>query len=136
MDADIFNYVSQCHVCSLWSKTTGESPYPTISEPIHLDVVLHRHYLEYSHALSFINMATDYPVVILLSFTFNDQDVKSAFVTHWLTLFGAPKCMIADNATTFFLLFDTLQPRFGTIIQVKCLPTLKAMDKSNESIVL
>ena len=73
MDADILNYVSQCHVCSLWSKTTGESPYPTISEPnatirfdtvqmdiIHFDVVLDRHNLEYSHALSLIDMATGY----------------------------------------------------------------------------
>ena len=43
--------------------------------------------------------------------------MSNAFFTQWLTLFGAPNCMIVDNATTFFLLFDTLQQKFGTIIQ-------------------
>ena len=77
MDANIKKYFEQCHVCSLWSKTTGENPYPVISESsatvrfdiVQIDIlefptVSDIHCLQYSNALSIIDMATGYPIVI------------------------------------------------------------------------
>ena len=84
---------------------------------VHFERVKDKHNVEYSKALSLIDMATGYPVVIPLPFNPNDMDIKSAFFTHWLSIFGAPNCMIADNEETFKLLFDTLKNEFGTIIQ-------------------
>ena len=81
--------------------------FPTVSDT---------HCLEYSNALSIIDMATGYPVVIPIAFNPSDKAVKDAFFAHWLSPFGAPNCIIADNEPTFFLLFDILYNEFGTIV--------------------
>ena len=107
-----------------------KTPHPTLSEPsatirfdtVQMDVVefptvKDEHDIAYSSALSIIDMATGYPVVVPLSFNPSESHIKRAFLSHWLSLFGAPNCIISDNEQTFFLLFNALKTDFGTIIQ-------------------
>ena len=129
MDKDIDSFVKECHVCSIWSKSLGEHPFPTISEPsatvrfdtlqidlLHLPRVFDADHIKYITALSIIDMATGFPVVVPLRHS-NDMSIKFHFSNSGLTLFGPPNCLIADNAHQFSLLFDLLKHEFGTIIQ-------------------
>ena len=110
-------------------KSLGKHPFSTISEPsatvrfdtlqidlLHLQHAFDADHIEYSTALTIIDMATGFPVVVPFRQS-NDMSVKFHFSNSWLTLFGPPNCLIADNAPKFSLLFDLLKNEFGTIIQ-------------------
>ena len=112
MDKDKDRYVKECSVCSIWSKSLGEHPFPTISEPaatvrfdtvqmdiFHLPGVFDADHIQYRTALSIIDMATGFPVVLPLSSS-TDTAVKHHFCNSWLSLFGPPKCIIADRKST------------------------------------
>ena len=80
-------------------------PQSALTDIFHFDKVKDRHNLEYSKALWLIDMAAGYPVIIPLLFNPNEIDIKSAFFTRWVSIFGAPSvCLLTTN-------------EFGTIIQ-------------------
>ena len=105
------------------------NPFPTISEPaatvrfdtvqmdiFHLPGVFDADHIQYRTALSIIDMATGFPVVVPLSSS-TDTAIKHHSCNSWLSLFGPPKCIIANNAPAFLLLFSVLEAEFGTIVQ-------------------